>query len=456
MAASPILAAESIRHEREEVSALKSVLEDAIDQRGRYYHSIFNLSVTFEADNTSAARDTHNFQQMLKMLSLPKAVELVIESEDITPAWTVGEMLQKLARKVQESDMRSLIICYYAGHARVSTNGDLCFYASDLVPRAMTMNRTFGMLSDKEPFRNSDVILILESCFAGTAIRGMDSRDRSLEVIASVGYDQSALGNPFDYVHLQNRTFTSRLTDEVAKRIGREDVSTISFAKIVDELRKKSNPDRLPQYCLQVGRAEVRIPIPSTAKVPPHLRLEALSGSSPIHHRRLTSSESSAGYEASTPQAVIAIFKVHLENTNAASPEVVKLVQWIHSLNPNIGLILSGVYMSRSTELIFMAPRHLWAKLCLHRGFSLVCETFGSDRLPAILSDLSEQQQPPQSPRPQPPHSQSPRPQSPHPQPPHLQSPRPQSSRTQSPRPTGQENEPFQYRFPPSKPDRQS
>lgn len=264
-----------------------------------------------------------------------------------------------------------------------------------------------------------------------------------MKIIASVGYDQSALGNPSDSARFQNHTFTSRLTDEVAKRIGREDVSSISSAEIVDELRRKSNPDRLPQYCLRVGRVGVRIPIPSTAKVPPHLRVEAPSGSSSMHHRKLTSSESSAGYEAPTPQAVIAIFKVHLDNTNAASPEVVKLVQWIHSLNPNIGLILSGVYMSRSTELIFMAPWYLWAQLCQHRGFSLVCETFGSDRLPAILSDLSgqQQQQPPQSPRPQPPRSQS---------------PRPQSSRTQSPRPTGQENVPFQSHFPPSKPDRQS
>ena len=61
-------------------------VEDAMDQRGRNYHKIFTLSVTFEADNTSAARDTHSFQQMVKMLSLPKAVELVIEAKNVKPA----------------------------------------------------------------------------------------------------------------------------------------------------------------------------------------------------------------------------------------------------------------------------------------------------------------------------------------------------------------------------------
>ena len=159
-------------------------------------------------------------------------------------------MLQKLASTVQESDIRSLFLCHYACHAHLSPNGDLCFYDSDLVPRTTMMTHAFRILCDEDASRNSVVILILDSCFAGTTIRGIYSRDRSMEIIASVGYDQSTPGNLSDYARLQNHTFTSRLTDEVAQRIGREDVSSMSFAEIVDELRRKSSPDRLPQYCL--------------------------------------------------------------------------------------------------------------------------------------------------------------------------------------------------------------
>lgn len=76
MTESSISAAELIRREKEELAALKGILGDAVSQRGKFYDKTFTFSITFEADNTSAARDTQNFQQMLKMLSLPKAVEV--------------------------------------------------------------------------------------------------------------------------------------------------------------------------------------------------------------------------------------------------------------------------------------------------------------------------------------------------------------------------------------------
>lgn len=83
------------------------------------------------------------------------------------------------------------------------------------------MPRTFEALcdSDDESFRNADLILILDSCFAGTETRDFDSGDRSVEMIASVEYDHSALGNSSDYARIQNSTFTSRLAVEVAQRL---------------------------------------------------------------------------------------------------------------------------------------------------------------------------------------------------------------------------------------------
>lgn len=50
----------------------------------------------------------------------------------------------------------------------------------------------------------------------GIATRGIDGQKRSVEIIASVGHDHKALGNPSDLARIVNRTFTSRLVDEVA------------------------------------------------------------------------------------------------------------------------------------------------------------------------------------------------------------------------------------------------
>lgn len=174
-------------------------------------------------------------------------------------------------------------------------------------------------------------------------------------------YDQPALGSPSDNARIQNRTFTSRLADEVSRRIEREEITSMSFAEVVDGIRRTSQPDRLPQYGQGVCRAGIRIPTPTQAKLPPRLRPVVPSENASQHHHRVASSEPSFGSTLTIPSKVMAIFEVQLEGTNAESPKVLKLVQWLHSLNPNVGLQLSGVYMSRSTEIIFVAPWHLWA-----------------------------------------------------------------------------------------------
>jgi hypothetical protein len=63
-----------------DVQAIREVLEEAIAQRGRYYTNYFSFSIRFETDNTSASRDTAHFQDIMKLLGLPKARELVIEN----------------------------------------------------------------------------------------------------------------------------------------------------------------------------------------------------------------------------------------------------------------------------------------------------------------------------------------------------------------------------------------
>lgn len=54
------------------------------------------------------------------------------------------------------------------------------------------------------------------------------------------------------------------------------------------------------------------------------------------------------------------IFRVCLDDADSFGNEVSKLVKWNHSFHPSIGLELAGVYLGRSTDVIFHAPWALW------------------------------------------------------------------------------------------------
>lgn len=91
----------------------------------------------------------------------------------------------------------------------------------------------------------------------------------------------------------------------------------------------------------------------------------------------------------------MAVFKVHLDAVDASSVEVSKLMEWIYSLNPNIGLELCGVFQTHSTDLIVHAPWEIWAALNGLSGFHFIYETFGHNRLPDFRrpgTDISQRQ----------------------------------------------------------------
>ncbi|KAI9781517.1 MAG: hypothetical protein M1839_005932 [Geoglossum umbratile] len=217
---------------------------------------------------------------------------------------------------------------------------------------------------------------------SGQAVRGLGLATRSVEIIASIAADQQVLGNAPNLSRVQHRTFTSRLVDSVTRKIGRGDSSSVSFAEIVGELRSLSHSQRLLEYHLQVGRVGIRVPILGKTSLLPHLR--ALLGH---HHTPSSSSASdqSAGIPATPTPQLNAVFTIHLDNVDASSGEMGKLVEWIHALHPAIGLELTGVYQSRSTFITLSAPWYIWAQLSGLRDVTLVGKSFGPNMLTRLL-----------------------------------------------------------------------
>ena len=85
----------------------------------------------------------------------------------------------------------------------------------------------------------------------------------------------------------------------------------------------------------------------------------------------------------------MAVFKIHIDTLDSKSQEFGKLVQWIHKLDPSIGLEFNGVFEGRSTEIFVLAPWSTWAVLRGLPAFELLCETRSGNRQQAILSQIA-------------------------------------------------------------------
>ncbi|MCJ1397564.1 hypothetical protein MMC11_000758 [Xylographa trunciseda] len=320
---------------------------------------------------------------MLKLLAFPAATECILDTDRI-PAWEINGHLEQISKQCDTLDGRKILLVHYAGHTSTDSNGELLFLPTLGAEKpALYMRTLYSLCEDHLGFELMDVVMILDSCYSGTAIRGIPTSDRSVEIIASVGTDgtdQTALGNTSYAARTQNTTFTSRLVDQVALRVGRG-ILAINFAEIIGGLRRTSQSDRTPQYSLQRGKVGIRIALPS---LPPHARATKMRPSS--------SSDSIGATSVMSIPDVRAIFKVHLSSPEAASGEVQKIVEWIHQLNPAIGLEISGLYSTRSTCLILEAPWHIWALLQNSTNLDLVCETFEKNQLPDALAKINRNQ----------------------------------------------------------------
>lgn len=247
----------------QEVNYVRQMLSSAISTRGRYYAHFHNFVVRFTDDDTRADKDSLNFQDILKMLGLPRAKEVLLGRQTM---WNWAGAMKTLCDALDAQDERKLIIFHYAGHA-VLIGGDLHLAASLGSKHTMDFEIAFGPLyRNSAQFTNADVIIVLDCCFGAVATRAIGQEERSVEIIAAVGSSQAAFGNASNQVRLQQKTFTSRLADEVARVVENPAKSSVAFAEIINSMRAVSNPDRLPEYRLRRGTIGIRLGIPEKSR----------------------------------------------------------------------------------------------------------------------------------------------------------------------------------------------
>ena len=374
-------------HSNQEINILKDVIASAITQRGKHYVQIFALSIRFEDDDTAAEKDAKCFQDLLRLMGLSKASELVIESTDKIWIKTVQAKLYKLQEAPSRVDGRTLAIIHYAGHGSVDAAGDLFFCPFLGSNQSLYYERTFGLLQDEAIFPTTDIIMILDSCFSGRATRGILPVQRSLEVLAAVGATQTAFGNDTSRIRGQNITFTNKLVTAVSRRISRGE-SSVAFADVVSELVKDAHSTRRPEYRLVLGKAGVRIPLSGPRRsIPPYTHPS----------RQSATSDSSSFTSLSQSHEHFAVIRVYLKDADPTSADVKTLLEWLRSLHPSLGLELMGAFQGNSTNMLLRVPWSLWAQLNGNPAVSLVFETHGGNLLPGLFHRSQEGQHPQQA-----------------------------------------------------------
>jgi hypothetical protein len=361
--------------------------------RGGYYGQFFGFSIRFESD-VAAKQDTEEFQNLLQLLRLPPADELLIDERDRTPTITLVRTLTGLKKKLDDprsnfESHHSLVIGHYAGRVAVHTTGEMALVSSN-TSNWVSFDTILKQFHSK-CFRDTDVVLILDSCFYGNTKRDMELADRSIEIIASVDTDRKFAFRNSRFARNRSMTLTSLLADEVGKRV-RRDLPFISFAEIVGELRRVESSG-LPTYHLIKGKVESRIPIDG---LPERVRVSTNTGSF-IHRNRIIYPGDRDITMQYPPGNLTVEFKLE---TDASLVEIQRLIYLIRENPASEGLEVTGLYRFQSKKTItFHVPWHVWAQLDGLPGFTLVSEALGRNELKALgrneLEELNRNEMPP-------------------------------------------------------------
>lgn len=107
---------------------VKSLIQEALNQRGRHSQAVYSLSIFFEGDQTGAAEDYKIFLDMVRCLgSQGESLRIPLSSPGLGgPGWEVNDRVAALIKQGVQLDPkygRVLLMLHYAGHGLVDDNG---------------------------------------------------------------------------------------------------------------------------------------------------------------------------------------------------------------------------------------------------------------------------------------------------------------------------------------------
>ncbi|KAL1884485.1 hypothetical protein Plec18167_002075 [Paecilomyces lecythidis] len=334
---------------------LRDSLTKAVDQHNKTYSKSFSLHVRWEDDNTEGQRDSDNFKAFLAVFGFPPPSTLILDMKDVSPGWTLQAKAMSMFQEALNYAPQGRSVCFihYAGHGTIGPNDELLFTSASGNKSINSNWLIDGCATDLMlPYDAAvDVIVILDCCYSYLATKGTQPVSRSVDILAAV--DANA---PGAFVPGQRVSFSAKLATKVAQLKG-AGPQTIDMAELITILRAES-PQRKPTHAVPLGVSSARLPFP---------------GSAP-------------GARPAGPPALRAVFSIKVDK-NFSDQELCNLTAWLHSLSPNVGLTLDGVYKTNSTAFIFQGSYAIYSKLKGLPSVKLIFECYAPNRLPSVLAD---------------------------------------------------------------------
>ncbi|KAF7586822.1 hypothetical protein BBP40_008262 [Aspergillus hancockii] len=321
---------------------LRKCLETAMETRVRQYQKVVPLAIRWESDNDEAARDTNNFNVILRSLGFPPAVEHIISTKDKAPGWSLKDKFHQKVGEGVMCDGRALIMVHYAGHGMESPSGELLLSGpgNKIIQASYAL---FSMVDDKAQLSSVDVIFLLECCWSHGATRSADHRERVTEVVAASNFHDPIANIPGSKVSL-----TARLSTAIAKAAGQK-CEHIEFSELVRELRAEGTPKK-PTHGLLAGTRSIRLKLPGS-----HAPC-ALPG----------------------PPTLRAYFSIHV-HPSLGQNGLDSLAEWVNKLPSHIVFEIDKVFETDSQCWIIYADWTIYQKLAGLPGIALICESNGKD-----------------------------------------------------------------------------
>ena len=363
--------------------AIRKAIEHATAVQNKQYDIIDGYSFYFEADDTDAAKDVESFANLCNNeLGVRYFKRLCIKKDSVTPVWDVLGFCDHIAKS--RSTSRNLVLLHYAGHGGTvnRTDSGLDCYASrcskQSFPWKIVMERVaLPLLSyDKALLARTDVLVVLNCCYAGASTRGNLASSRTVELIAASDA----------YTTAECRTRKISFTQE--------------FCSIVMQMRRENGLVQFSEVLARIlaRKAKSKTPIHQCLEgsIPITLRLARPAGFSkenvaPTAHSNIPHPTAANPVKNDTslvlaspgtaPAATVKVLCSVKFGEDIGEERLEEFLSWIRHLDHNFTIKTQCAYKTSSTVMICSVPLGIWLRLKGVNGFEIISLVVGENMI---------------------------------------------------------------------------
>ncbi|KAK6501504.1 hypothetical protein TWF481_009342 [Arthrobotrys musiformis] len=366
-----------------ELERLKSMLDEATEQRKISYKLVFVVTVIFQNDNTGAAEDATLFATAMKEVLGIRDINVfkhVIPVDKGAPDYWLFNIIKDVYDISASCIGRKLLILHFAGHGYLD-GGKLFLAGGPPEPppetpqqpqlhlpnlqyqQAIPWSLIKKVLLDptrRDPTGILDVAVVLDCCYSGAfdgpvvpklGIGIKENWSRTIEVIAATDGDTTTVDRRSTNIR---STFTQRFVYTIRQLAGQAGSPPVTLPRILSQLNNHTrleNQKPLPPsplhshqkpyatYRFLSGHAPILLPTTSLQLAP------ALDRPTQLHPTMRSTWRSKSHY---------ALFQVRLP-AEIQEESTIKIINWLYKLPTDFDVEVLSVHESTSTAVFLIA-----------------------------------------------------------------------------------------------------